>query len=209
MFRYSDHPAKISVLESLVEKSGWLRFSVLSIHALESEDHLLLNGVTDDGAVLDTETCSRFFSVTGDANGDCELPTDVVARLGTEFESAKAQTVGQIADRNRNYFESEMEKLESWADDLKDNLERELREMDKEIKAMKRDARQVADLETKVALHKKAKEMEKRRSDKRQGLFEAQDEIDARKEQLLQDIEGKLKANAEAVELFSIRWSVV
>ena len=208
VFHYNDHLAKISVLESLVGKSGWLRFSVLSIHALESEDHLVLNGITDDGTVLDTETCSRFFSVTGEAVGDCKIPADIGNRLTKEFESAKAQTVGQIADRNRNYFESEMEKLESWADDLKESLERELREMDREIKTIKRDARQAPDLESKIAMHRLVRLLEKKRADKRQGLFETQDKIDAGKERLLQDIEGKLKAGLETTELFSIRWKI-
>lgn len=208
VFHYSDHPTKVSPLESLTGHSGWLRFSVLSVHALEIEDHLIMNGVDDDGASLDTETCSRLFAVSGDVRGDCELQAPVEAVLTNSFETSKTQLVGQIAERNRTYFESEMEKLEVWADDLKVNLERDLRELDKEIKAAKRDARQAADLETKVSLHKKAKELEKRRSDKRRGLFEAQDEIDTRKDRLIQEIEGRLKAHTESGLLFSIRWRV-
>ena len=36
-----------------------------------------------------------------------------------------------------------MDKLETWADDLKEGLERELKELDRKIKAVKKEARQV------------------------------------------------------------------
>lgn len=209
VFRYSDHPAKISVLEPLVGRSGWLRFSVLSVQALESEDHLILNGVVDDGTMLDTDICSRLFAVDGEVKQDCEVPTAVQNTLTNAFEVAQTELIGRIAERNRNFFESEMEKLETWADDLKGNLERELRELDREIKAVKQDARQAPDLESKLALHKQAKDLEKRRTDRRRGLFEAQDEVDNRKENLLQEVEGRLKQNLDSHEMFTIRWQVI
>ncbi len=39
-----------------------------------------------------------------------------------------------ISERNGKYFEAEAEKLDSWADDLKVALEREIKEMDRQIR---------------------------------------------------------------------------
>lgn len=39
-------------------------------------------------------------------------------------------------------------------------------------------------------------------------LFDAQDDIDRRREQLIADIEGKLQQLVSERELFSIRWSL-
>jgi predicted HAD superfamily phosphohydrolase len=83
-----------------------------------------------------------------------------------------------------------MEKLENWADDLKENLEQELKSLDKDIRVLKREARQASDLDEKIELHKKAKEMERKRNAKRRNLFEAQDEVHSRKELLGEIIEG-------------------
>ena len=49
-------------------------------------------------------------------------------------------------------------------------------------------------------------EMEKRRSEKRMKLYEAQDEVDAKKETLLTNVERMLAQKVEQKELFTIRW---
>lgn len=87
-------------------------------------------------------------------------------------------------------------------------METELKELDREIRAIKRDARHAAGLENKVALQKKAKNLEKKRNEKRKKIVDTQDEIDEKKDNLISDIEGRLKEKIETSELFTIRWSV-
>lgn len=207
-FRYSQHGSKISLVEKLKGRSGWLCLSLLSIEALEREEHLIFAGVTDDGETLDSESCAKLFGVAGRVDQALQPPAAVLPTLRTGTETSQHQIVQEVAERNHDYFEAEMEKLETWADDLKQSLERELKELDKEIKEIKKQARQSADLDSKVALHKKAKEWEKKRNDKRRGLFEAQDEIDNRKETLITDIEARLKQRLNRAEVFTIRWRV-
>jgi len=52
------------------------------------------------------------------------------------------------------------------------------------------------------------KELEKKRSEKRQTLFAAQDEIDGRKDDLLTEIERRLNQHINNESLFTIRWSI-
>jgi hypothetical protein len=42
----------------------------------------------------------------------------------------------------------------------------------------------------------------------RRALFDAQDDIDRCREQLIADIEGKLQQRVEETRLFSIRWTL-
>ena len=137
-----------------------------------------------------------------------ERPETVQTLLDDQFETKKAQIVQDVTKRNQTYFEAEMDKLENWAEDLKQSLERELKELDREIKSTKKEARQASSLDAKVALHKKANELERQRNDKRRRLFETQDEVDARKDGLIEDIEQRLKQRMEDVALFTIRWCV-
>ena len=44
--------------------------------------------------------------------------------------------------------------------------------------------------------------------EKRQNLYEAQDEVDARKETLLTKVEHMLEQKIEQTELFTIKWRV-
>ena len=123
-----------------------------------------------------------------------------------QFTQQQQAVLAGLSEKNGRFFESEMEKLESWADDLKESLEHDLKETDGEIKDTKREAQLAGSLETKIALHKRVKELEARRSEKRRGLFDAQDVVDARKDTLLSEVEARLKQTAHRTELFTVRW---
>jgi hypothetical protein len=207
--RYSDHAGRISVLEDLVGQSGWLTLTHLSIQTLEREDYLLFTGVTDSGRLLDADTCARFFGVSGEAGKEESLPQAIESRLKSQFESEQHKITEQIAGRNEVYFESEMEKLELWAEDLKDSLERELKDLEKEIRATRKETRQPANLESKVALHKKIKDLEKKRNEKRRDLFQAQDQVETRKDALIGEVEARLKQQVSKDNLFAVRWKVI
>lgn len=105
-------------------------------------------------------------------------------------------------------FDSEIEKLENWAADLKDGLESELKELQREIAALKREFRQAVDLQTKIDLQRKVADLESKRGDKRKGIFEAQDRIDGQKDEVLSKVEQRLKLRIRKEPLFTIRWEV-
>jgi adenine-specific DNA-methyltransferase len=113
-----------------------------------------------------------------------------------------------ISERNARFFESEAEKLEGWADDLKLGLEREIKEIDRQIKEARRAAITALTLEEKIAGQKRIKALESQRNEKRRSLFEAQDGVDQQREELITNIEGKLTQRADLKRIFTIRWSL-
>ena len=116
--------------------------------------------------------------------------------------------IEEVAARNNNYFEQELEKVDKWAEDLKESLEIKLKELDVPIKALKGEARLTADLQTKVDLRRKVSELEKQRYRKGRDIFDAQDEIESRKEGLIAEVEARLRQKVTKSHLFTIRWIV-
>ena len=51
--------------------------------------------------------------------------------------------------------------------------------------------------------------MEKKRNTMRLNLYQIQDDVDNKKEQLIEEIEARLKQRIETTELFTIRWKVI
>ena len=207
-FDYSSHPLKISILKPLVGSSGYLSLSRLSVESFEEEDHLIFSAMTDDGTSLDDEQAQRLFSLPGTCS---QLDSDISSsdQLQHIFESGKGRIIEAISARNSVFFDDEMEKLEKWADDLKSGLEYELKELDREIKFLKTESKKILKLEEKLKAQKDIKELEKKRNTKRRTLFEAQDEIDSRKEGLIEGVEARLRQLISTNDLFAIRWRVV
>ena len=208
-FHYSTTPKKISILEPLVNKAGWLSVINLTISSFETEDRLLFCGLCDDGTELDEETCRRLFSLP--AAEPIEVPTDdeAASRLNGIACTQESRTLRENTERNAGFFDAEMGKLEKWADDIKNSLEIELKELDKEIKFRKTEAKKIPNLEEKVSAQRHIKELEKKRNTLRMNLYQAQDEVDVRKDKLIEDIESRLKQKLERNELFLIRWKVI
>jgi len=92
------------------------------------------------------------------------------------------------------------------ADDLKVALEREIKDYDRQIKEARRAATLALTLEEKLVGQKQIRALEGQRNNKRRSLFEAQDEIDQRRERLIGDIEGKLTQKATLDTILSVRW---
>ena len=63
-------------------------------------------------------------------------------------------------------------------------------------------------LEVKVVAQRFVKDLEKKRSEKRMKLYQAQDEVDEKKETLLSTIEKMLAQKIRQEELFTTRWKI-
>lgn len=208
-FDYTAHEGRISVIEPWVGKSGWMTAALLSVDALgQSEDHLLLAALSDDGEMLSDEASSRLLTIGAAIGVDTAVPNHIEPELSDQLAVQQDRIRRGISERNARFFEMEAEKLDGWADDLKVGLERELKELDRQIKEARRAATVALTLEEKLAGQKAVKALETERSTKRRSLFDAQDKIDEQRTELIAQIEGKLEQKINVQPLFTIRWGV-
>ncbi|OPY81492.1 MAG: RNA polymerase-associated protein RapA [Syntrophus sp. PtaU1.Bin005] len=207
-FDYSSHDGKVSVLESLMGRAGWMTASVFTIESLDhAEDHLIVTALTDQGHMLEEETAVRLLSIPAQVTGYVSEPPPM-AILEDAARQRQSVIQKEISARNARFFEAEAEKLDGWADDLKVGLEREIKELDQQIKEARRAATAAFTLEEKLAGQKQIKVLESQRNQKRRSLFDAQDDVDRQREALIAQIEGKLRQRETVLPLFLICWSL-
>ncbi len=209
-FDYGRHDGKVTLLEPLVGKTGWLTLSLFSVESLDqAEDHLIFAATTDDGQVLDEEAAARLLTLPGSSSplpraGEGQGEREDALEAQTRQRQAAIQRT--ISERNARFFEAEADKLDGWADDLKMGLEREIKEIDRQIKEARRSATTALTLEEKLAGQKQIKALEAQRNQKRRSLFDAQDQVDKQREELIAVIEGKLNQTTTVQPLFMLRW---
>ena len=110
--------------------------------------------------------------------------------------------------RNLGYFDAEVQKLDAWADDLKVGLENEVKELDREIKDVRRTATVAATLEEKLQCQKRQRELEDKRNQLRRKIFDRQDEIDGQRNRLIEALESRLDRKMQTTAVFTIQWSL-
>jgi adenine-specific DNA-methyltransferase len=206
---YAEYEGKISILEPLVGRAGWLQLSLFTVASLDyTEDHLLFATVTDLGETLDDEVGQRLLTLPFAINSISEPPDEVRRTLDSISRVREEEVQKLIAYRNARFFEAEAEKLEGWADDLKLGLEREIKDIDRLIKEARRAATAALTLEEKLAGQKQIKSLESLRSQKRRNLFDAQDDVEAQRDRFIQSLEAKLTQQTSGKVLFCVRWSL-
>ena len=127
------------MLEPLVGSGGWLSLSAFTVEALDqAEDHLLFAAVTREGESLD-EDAPPLVHACPDGGRPLPIgnrPPDLERLTGERRPGIQRS----ISERNARFFEAEAEKLDGWADDLKVGLEREIKDLDRQIKEARRAA---------------------------------------------------------------------
>ena len=208
-FDISQHEGRISILEPLVGRSGWLSVECLRVEALDRvEEHLIHAAVCDDGSVLDEEQAARMFSVPGERTDEAQMPDHVRDVLARQVSERSARIRAAIEARNLRFFQDEVTKLEGWADDLKLGLERDLKELDRQIREARRASTSALTLEEKLAHQKQVKLLEAQRREKRRSLFDAQDAVDQQRDDLIAAIEQRLGQEVRCQPVFLLRWVV-
>lgn len=207
-FDHGRHDGKVSALQPFVGKRGQLAVWQFSVESLDqAEDHLIVAAITDDGQTLDEEAARRLLTLSGQvvAQG-VSLDETNLEQIASERQAGIQRG---ISERNARFLEAEAEKLEGWADDLKVGLEREIKELDRQIKEARRAATAALTLEDKLAAQKQIKALEGQRNEKRRSLFDAQDKVDAQRDTLIAQIEGKLQQFVRSERLFGAAWELV
>src|SRR5690554_1967812 len=207
-FDITNHPSKISVFEALKGQSGWLCLDLLTVDSFEREEHLVFTGLKADGTPLDAETCERMFACK--AGGPAQPTSDEPpARLQANAERHCQAEVSRILEANNRFFQAEREKLEKWADDKILAAEQALQDTKAKIRGLKRESRQAETVEQQHSIQRQIRELERLQRRQRQQIFDVEDSIIEKRDQLIDTLEQRMNQHTQTTRLFTIQWHVV
>ncbi len=207
-FHYRQSGKNIMILEPLAGKSGWFTCAHVTVSALETEDHLILAGVTDNGEVLDNAQCRRLFDLPGEKKGGVSSPGNVQTTLHDTISRQVHEVLESMAAKNGMWFETEMDKLDHWAEDRCVSLKAELDELDDRIKETKKTARLSPNLPEKLERQRELRQLETKRTEAWKTFDEASREIERQKDDLLDEISRRLEQKTEQTTLFTVHWQL-
>ncbi|MDP2180999.1 MAG: SNF2-related protein [Actinomycetota bacterium] len=208
-FDVTGHPARISSVEALRGRRGYLTLQRLSIDSYELEEHLLFTAVTDAGETLDAETAQKLFAVGGRVLEAGPTPQRTRAMLEAESRRHADATISRSLEANSRHFNEARERLEQWADDMVVATEKALKDTKEQIKALRRDARQAESLQAQHDIQQRLQQLERKQRRQRQDIFRVEDEIMERRDALIDELESRLSQRTVSEPLFIIEWTVV
>lgn len=207
VFDYTAWPQTAVALAPLVGKAGTLVAHKVSVRGADDQDHIILAAITDDGGRLDQKAAMRLFELPARTNGAAELTLPDLVKQAVDKE--RKSILDDMAARQSAWFDEEMEKLDNWAEDKRAGLKADLKELDEQIKALKKEIRQTGNLPDKLALQRQARTLETKRDEAWRAYDAAAKEIEVQKDGLLDEVEERLGQSVSEEELFAIRFEIV
>lgn len=207
-FDYSSSRRKFSFFESMPVKIGWLRVDKLTVEAFDIQEYIINTCVCDDGTVLDDDTVERMMELCSEA---MEVSMPVPDELEKSAAAKQADLLRNIEEQNKKYFLDECSKLDEWSDELKDNLYREIKDLDNEIKEKNKAANAMAltsSLEEMLEAKDEVNKLKKLRDKKRRHLYDEEDRIAEENERLQDEMRKKLIGKTQLNTIFTIRFEI-
>lgn len=172
-FRYQGESYSLVIDEASLSHTYRIQHPLARQSAHDCEELLVIGALMDDGSVLHPEVARKLFQLPSTASSLTQAIPEQLQAI-TDFQRQVVQE--EARQRQRSYFSTEIDKLDLWAEDLKNGLELRI------------------------------KEMESERNQARKRLFDAQDEIDAKRNSIIAGIEGQLAVEESLGSIVRLYW---
>lgn len=208
-FDITNHPTRISVVERLKGKCGWLYLQHLCIDSYDREEYLLFSAVDEQGNNLGQETCEKLFNCYGYASQQGLLPESVSKRLQRDGERHAQASVARNLEENNRYFAEARDQLDKWAGDMELAAQKKLDDTKRQILDLQRRSRQAPTMVEQHELQKEIARLERRKRSLRERIFDLEDEISDKRDRLVEALELRMRQKTTITPIFTICWRVV
>ena len=208
-FDLSNHGTKVSALEPFLNRSGWLELNQLDLDSFQHEEHLVFTAITTDREMLDPEHCDQLFQLSATTSSMEGSHTENVQYLTDTAKRQLDATLSRALEENNQYFQREREKLDAWAQDQIVSVEANLEDTRARLKEAKKQSRIADTVEAQKSAQEAVKELEKLQRRQRQEIFDVEDEIESRRDALIDALEQQMHQHSSSHLLFRIHWKLV
>ena len=206
-FEHTASDRNISFFTAHPGLKGVLSVDKLSYDGLGYEEHIIFTAITEDGTALDDDSINSMLELPASITGEC--PPESIALINQRKERIAARQQ-MVENANKVFYLAECDKLDAYSDDLKEALQREMKELRKLISEKKKEARASTHLplDQIVAMKDEINRLEKKRKQMQRDIYAREDEIDMQKDKLQEEIRQKLNGRTEIAHIMTIAFRI-
>ncbi|MEI8246328.1 MAG: SNF2-related protein [Lentisphaerota bacterium] len=208
-FDLSGYPAKISVLEDLKGKSGYIFLNRLEINSLDREEYLLFTGFSEDGQNVPHDILTQFFKLDGEVGPLHFIADDAKLRLQADMQRFAEAKLHESLGENNKLFLEQNAKLERWIADCVKVAERELEQTMIKIREVRNQINLAETVEAQTEFQEQLKKLENKKREGRNKIFDVEDEASAKRDDMIKALKRKMVQNIANTPLFTLRWRIV
>ena len=206
-FRLDGHPIRKSLLEEQRGHSGVSYvYKVVSWNEHESQEDIICCTKNDVGVSLPDDFVRALLQVVPESYESTTITDD--ASVADELETKLTKLKESLSERTNEYIVFEIDKFESWSEDVIFKLQEEVIALRKEHENIKRQIRKERVARIKLALKEQEVKIARLLRVKQQELFDKQDDCDRQVDELTEKLRKSMENQTEAKLLFSFKWKI-
>lgn len=206
-FNLDRHPFRKSLLEEQRGHSGTsFVYKVVSWNEHDSQEDLICCTKNDVNVSLPDDFIKALLQVEPSQYSDAFVSED--STVASELEARLEKLKENLSERTNEYIVFEIDKFESWAEDLIYKLQEEVIELRKEHENIKRQIRKERIAKVKLALKEQEVKLARQLRIKQQELFEKQDDCDRQVDQLTEKLRKSMESKTRVELMFSFNWTI-
>jgi len=110
---------------------------------------------------------------------------------------------------NNGHFAEARDQLDIWAEEMEMAAQKELDDTKRRIRESQRQSRQAPTLKEQHAFQEEIGRLERKKRSLLEKIFDIEDEIEVKRDTLVEALERRMEQKATATPIFTIRWYVV
>lgn len=209
LFDYTLYNYRVADIEQCPYGAGWLQARLLSfVSEGQTEEHILLTALSEDGTSLGQEFAEKLLNVPSRETAGERLPQDASRRLSEAYDLQRAKLTADIEERNKALLDDEIQHIEAWAEDQQITLEKELNDIKSKIKEKKKLLNRSENAQQTLALEKELNTLQRQQKRKRSEIFELEDEIEEKRDGMIDKVKAFIQQHITETPLFCIHWQL-
>ncbi len=204
-FSYSSVKPRKRSLDSIRGKSGVLNLRLVTIDGLQKEEYLMFCGVTDDGQIMTQKQCHDIMSLRAKSVGKLRVTKNITKLYNRNVELLKGQTI----ERDKKYIKDLSNKMDTWIEDKVLVHKKDLRLIMIQKRKLHRRWVNATTERRKNNLEMDLLEVGVFRRKKRRYIRKVRKYAGLEKEQVLKEMNEKLKYSVKSKNLFTVKWDLI
>lgn len=212
IFKYQDYRAsegtRLTLIEKHLNQSGYLVLSLLTATSDDGEEEHLVFSINDDtNQPLSTELAEQIMRLPAILlNENIDFSNSSVQHLLKDHACALEAKRNEIAERQNALLTQEEFRIDQWYEDQSLTLDHKLADVKDRLKEAKKLNRSAANIQEKMQTQEMIRQCEQEQRKLRRSLFELEDELETKRDEMIERIHERLAQSMSAKQLMVIRW---
>ena len=209
IFDITNYPFKISNINDLKGRKGFISLSKLSIESFETEDHLFFDGYLDNGEKIDEDTIEKMFRLETTEKILGSISKEEIDRVLVDSKLHANKILLLSEERNNEILNNEIQKINHWAEDKIESVQLTVENLRNERKNLQKQSDIAESFLEKKKIEEEILKISKKIKASWIELADAEDAIEEERVKSINKLRSELMKKNTLDNIFVIEFEVV